>query len=378
MNPKAACRALFLGTGVAFLACATALADDSAAAIAVGGLVSRRETRIVMAKEVLRISPDKVVVDYDFRNDTDEDVTTEVAFPIPPYQYDPAEGPTISDASFSGFKLTVDGKSVAYRTEAKAIVKGKDVTAILTADHIDIATFGHLRDTVGQSHEEEIHTPDVDRLPRAEQQRLAKIGLYDSDDGYGMWDAHLQYHWTQTFPAHSTVHIWHEYAPVVGYTPVFLAGVEELIDHIAKGRAISEDRTEETELLQSLCTDRPFLSALAKNLHESESAAKTDDQKLMAGNTYPQWVDFILTSANTWRQPIEDFTLIVERGKPLDGYGKPRNDERRLISFCSPQNAPVTKLDADHFQVHLTNFIPQSELRIGFFDLPEAKPKLSK
>ena len=28
----------------------------------------------------------------------------------------------------------------------------------------------------------------------------------------------------------------------------------------------------------------------------------------------------------------------------------------------------------DHFQVHLTNFVPTAELRIGFFDVPEAKP----
>ncbi len=60
------------------------LADDSAASIAAGGLVPRRETRIVMAKEVLQISPTQVVVDYDFRNDTDQNVTTEVAFPVPP------------------------------------------------------------------------------------------------------------------------------------------------------------------------------------------------------------------------------------------------------------------------------------------------------
>ena len=79
---------------MAFFAASPALADDSAASIAAGGLVARRETRIVMAKEVLRISPNKVVVDYDFRNDTDQDVTTEVAFPVPPYSYGP-ENPAI-------------------------------------------------------------------------------------------------------------------------------------------------------------------------------------------------------------------------------------------------------------------------------------------
>jgi hypothetical protein len=43
-----------------------AFADDGAASIAAGGLVFTRETRIVMAKEVLTISEKKIVVDYEF------------------------------------------------------------------------------------------------------------------------------------------------------------------------------------------------------------------------------------------------------------------------------------------------------------------------
>lgn len=82
----------------------------------------------------------------------------------------------------------------------------------------------------------------------------------------------------------------------------------------------------------------------------------------------PHWVDFILTSANTWKQPIEDFTLIVERGKPE------LEKDQNIVSFCTPQNAPVTKIDANTFQVHLTNFVPKDELRIGFFDVPPPAP----
>jgi len=367
MNPRALVCTAFLAVLPGACSPTCGFADDSAASIAAGGLVPRRETRIVMAKEVLRISPTKIVVDYDFRNDTDEDVTTEVAFPIPPYGYGP-DSPEISDASFSGFKLFVDGKPVAYRTEAKATLKSKDVTAILTADRIDIASFGHLREGQGPNHVWHVHTADVERLPKTEQQHLAKLGLFDAVDGWGMWDAHVQYHWTQTFPARSTVHIRHEYAPVRGFNPVDLGVVDGLLAHLTKGREIQKDDIEGAKLLESFCTDRPFLSALSKYLRENQSTAKTDSDEQMAGVVYPEWVDFILTSANTWKQPIEDFTLIVERGKP-----DPNQYQTRLVSFCPPQNTPVEKLDADHFQVHLTNFVPTSELRIGFFDLPDAK-----
>lgn len=341
----------------------SALADDSAASIAAGGLVARRETRIVMAKEVLRISPTKIVVDYDFRNDTDQDVTTEVAFPIPPYSYGP-ENPEISDASFSSFKLSVDGKPVAFQIEAKATLHGKDVTEILTADHIDIASFGRVRETVGAY--PEIHTPDIERLSRTEQTRLAQAGLFDAEDGWGTWDAHLQYYWTQTFPAHSSIHIRHEYTPVEGFELMPLETLKNALEK-TQPAANAKDAKFQSEDLATLNRFCPDPSLLPASIRAIENADPENGEFV-----YPQWVDFILTSANTWKQPIEDFTLIVERGKRRDDFGP------RLISFCSPQDAPVEKLDADHFQVHLTNFVPAAELRIGFFDMPKAKPAQAK
>ena len=155
-----------------------AIADDSAAVIAAGGLVPRRETRIVMAKEALRISEKKVIVDYDFRNDTDENVTTEVAFPVSPYEDSP-NGPSISNEFFSDFHLTIDGKTAPFKAEAKATLNGKDVTSILVADRIDIQSFGHLQYPPGTATGNRI--PDLSHLPRAEQNRLARIGLFFVD-----------------------------------------------------------------------------------------------------------------------------------------------------------------------------------------------------
>ncbi|MFZ0930864.1 MAG: DUF4424 family protein, partial [Syntrophobacteraceae bacterium] len=111
---------------------------------------------------------------------------------------------------------------------------------------------------------------------------------------------------------------------------------------------------EDLSLLESFCPDTSLLKEMKRRL-------KADDP--MRGQcAYPQWVDFILTTANSWQRPIEDFTLIIERPQPSN---------ENLISFCSP--GIVEKIDADHFQVHLTNFIPTSELHIGFFKVPLAK-----
>lgn len=323
-------------------------ADDSAAAIAAGGLVPRRETRIVMAKEVLKISPKKVVVDYDFRNDTDEDVTTEVAFPVPPYVDGPNERGAALE-SFSHFKLIVDGATVRFNIEAKALLGNKDVTRILETDHIDIPSFGHNDSKKG--------ILDLNRLPKSEQARLVHLGLFDLNEPIANWTVRLQYHWSQIFPAHSTTHIRHEYTPVVGFTQVWRPAVEALLERRAK-----TDDLDQVQTLKGFCADRQFLTTLERAQLQSESEARSAEDKLTAGVSYPKWVDFVLTTANTWQEPIEDFTLIIERP-----------DSRTLISLCSPANSRVEKVEANHFQVHLTNFIPKSELHIGFFDLPVTK-----
>jgi hypothetical protein len=358
MNPKLTLCAVLFSAGSVLCSPQATFADDSAASIAAGGLVSRRETHIVMAKEILRISPARIVVDYDFRNDTAEAVTTEVAFPVPPYSYGP-ENPAISDGSFSDFKLLIDGKTVACQTEAKATLNGKDVTATLIADKIDIASFGHLKETDGNN--PAIHTPDVDRLPKAEQQHLAKLGLFDAEDGWGLWTVHLQYHWTQTFPAHSTVHIRHEYTPVEGSELMLLDTVENVFEHKQPTGDAENVKyaLEDMKLLEELCPDPQLLSGMIERMEASGAG--------YGQYAHPHWVDFILTSANTWKQPIEDFTLIVGRGKPEEP------GTQTIVSFCSANNAPIEKLDADHFQMHLNNFVPKDELHIGFFDLPEKK-----
>jgi hypothetical protein len=355
MNRNLFSYALLLAVLALLMAPAAVSADDSAAAIAAGGLVARRETRVVMAREVLRISPTKVIVDYDFRNDSDQDVTTEVAFPIPPYTEGPDESPA-SMTSFSDFQVQAGGKPIPVQAEAKAFLNGNEITGVLAADKIDVASFGHHDWDDGR-------IPDFTRLPAAEQKRLEKLGVFGTDPAMGDWTVHLQYHWTQTFPAHSTIHIRHEYTPFQGFELMPRDAIAKALGKLPPG---AESKTEpasdyDVKLLASFCPDPAFLRGIERSM---------DTQNLAdAAYAHPHWVDFILTSANTWRQPIEDFTLIVERGAVF------ANQDKALVSFCSPQNAPVEKLDADHFQVHLTNFIPSAELRIGFFDVETANRK---
>jgi hypothetical protein len=207
--------------------------------------------------------------------------------------------------------------------------------------------------------------PDFTRLPKAAQSKLFKEGLFEDQGGnliFSLYTVHLQYHWTQRFPAHSTVHIRHEYTPVEGWIDYMPADALQLA--LTPGSAQKDAKRwsdSGAKDISSFCPEPELLRGMIRRISEDKN--DLEDYK-----SFPtHWVDFILTSANTWRRPIEDFTLIVERPQP-------KQDWKTLISFCSPANGKVEKLDMDHFQVHLTNFVPASELHIGFFEIPLAKP----
>ena len=303
-------------------------ADDGASSIAAGGVVVlAKEPRITMAREKLEISADKIRVEYEFRNDSDADVTTLVAFPIPDYvlsmeQIEPGW------QGFDDFVLSVNGERVPFQTQSRALVKGRDVTEILGKLQIDVASFGHAK-----SNDE---SPQIHRLSRTGHLRLEKLGIIDSGSDGALWTVKKKYFWTQTFPAHKPTVIRHEYRPVLGST-----------NSIRYALGDDPDKASVKEV-QSMCVDGPLREAL-------KGAAKAPRDY----SSY-SYVDFILTSANTWKQPIEDFTLIITRPKSSAS-------QRTFVSFC--WDGPVRKPDADHFEARATKFVPHKELRIGFFTL---------
>ncbi len=312
-------------------------ADDGAASIAEGGIIlMKREPRIVMAKEVLQISPSKVTVDYDFRNDSDQDITSMVAFPIPDYQMT-VDRP--SNQGFDDFHLWINGEASEFRTDTRALLGDKDYTKLLTDLHIDIGSFGHSTD-FDQS-------PDIQKLSASNRQQLVRLGLIDAaydqrphTNGMPNWHVVKKYYWKQTFLSHKAVHIRHEYSPVLGST-----------SSIRIGWGTNFDNQWAAEGIQSFCIDTGLRDVLQRVVSTKE------------GDAPYEYVDFILTTANTWKTPIEDFTLIVER--PHQTHGDSNDNVAGYVSFC--WEGSVRKLDADHFSAHAVNFVPVKELKVGFF-----------
>jgi Domain of unknown function (DUF4424) len=316
----------------AALASSTALADDGAASIAAGGIVMTREQRITMAKEVLTISEGKVVVDYDFRNDTNGEITTEVAFPIPAYSFDP-NGAFPQAAGFDDFRLWINGKPTEFHTQVRALLGKQDVTSPLKDSRVDVGSFGHYR---WQQNGGPVF-PDVGRLSRQARARLIALTVIDKDDQTPLWSVEKRYYWSQTFPAHATVHIRHQYTPVLGST-----------NSVSYGLLQAKEEPDSAKELASLCIDPALRRTLASYVVDVH-------------NIVPfAYVDFILTTANTWKTPIEDFTLTVDRPHLKDA-------QQNFVSFC--WDGPVLKTDDDHFTVHTTNLTPKKELRIGFISV---------
>jgi hypothetical protein len=329
--------------------CATSgSANDSAASTANGGIQLKREARISMEKERLTIGRTKVTVEYEFLNESDQDITTEIAFPIPAYEYefDDTGGPR----TFDDFRIWVEGQEVKYATEIKATVQDRDSTALLHKFGVDVASFGHF-----SYDDDKLQNYDVTKLSKTSQNTMIRAGLIKSDDLRPQWQVRKTYYWKQEFPAHKILHIRHEYTPAWGWSDLWLQSLDPKRDK----KIGSNSREVQPDPIEDSCID----SSLTKRLTDAVAL------RAKAGSQVPEdivifWVDYILTTANSWKTPIKDFELVVER---------PKTDLSRswYVSFC--WNGKVDRVDSDHFVVRASNFVPLKELHIAFVGVAQIK-----
>ncbi|MBO9724795.1 MAG: DUF4424 domain-containing protein [Novosphingobium sp.] len=293
-----------------------ALANDSSAQLAAGGLVLTRSDTIEMQTEDLEISRSAVKVRYTFLNTSGKDVVSRVAFPLPPvggremFEMD-VSIPLDSSDNFLGFTTRVDGQPVAMDMEQKAMVGTVDRAAWLRAHGIPLAP--HL----GPAQEA------LERLTPADNAEAQRLGLVD-EDGYPAWKLETTYHWLQRFPAGVPVVVEHRYQPSVGGTVATLLGHEP-----------------EAETVRAYCVDAALLTAMnraaARDIHYSEG-----------------WIDYILVTGGNWKKPIGKFRLVVDKERPQD-----------FASFCGDG---VRKIAPTRFEMTKTNWRPEKDLSILFLE----------
>jgi hypothetical protein len=311
------------------LAIATsALANDTTASTGAGGLVLKRTDAIDITSEDLFVSAGEIRIRYVFRNRTPRDVSTVVAFPMPDRDLAEEYG---GDVGYpSDFRTRVAGQLVKAKLERKAVVNGKDQTAVLRQLHVPIAP-----DSINDV------TAAMDRLPDAQKKRLIQLGLagdeeYDND-GKGMkhhliplWTVKDNWWWTQRFPAGRDLVVEHRYVPGVG------GSVESAI-------AFKQFRTtpDTRQMIKKYCVDSDFLAAVDRLSRKDQTN----------GPGMPDtWVDYILTTGANWRSPIGSFRLVVDKGKGGN-----------LVSFCE---SGVKKIGPTQYEVRRSNWRPTRDLHI--------------
>lgn len=313
-------KALRLAALLACLATTPALANDTSAELAAGGLVLTKSDSIEMRSEDLYISEKAVRVRYVFANTSGKDVTVRVAFPMPDiggpgfFQSDVSIPIDDAAANILGFSTKVDGKLVKAQVEQKAIATdGVDRTAWLVANHIPLA----------------VHVAGADEamaaLPKAKRDEAVRLGLYDGEGDEGpQWVLKTTYHWLQTFPAGRPIVVEHAYTPSVGATVATNVGTPY-----------------GGEIKDRYCVDKALTDTVVR-------AAKADKD----GNApwVDRWIDYVLVTGGNWKKPIGDFRLVVDKGSP-----------KNLVSFCG---SGVKKISPIQFEMRRTNWRPEKDLSI--------------
>jgi hypothetical protein len=332
---------------IALLACPVH-ANDGFGGLSATGLTFGQTEAVAMEEEKLFIGIDRISVDYMFRNLTDQDVTGEVIFPLPPVAASAnlESGWNLPEdagrENLVNFTATVDGQPVKVGIDRIAVVEppweegrpaaeqydtpGRDVTA-------DIARFGLPLSVDGMAVQAALSAlSDADL---AELERLGLVDVVRSDSAgvddyiFPLWSVVVRYHWTQTFPAGKVLRISHAYEnrPAGGIF-TWSHPPEDYMQTVA----------------EMYCIDEGTSKALVKAL----SQEPVDGEVYSTGLAYN--IAYVLRTANSWAGPIKRFTLTIDKGAPGN-----------IVSLCADG---IKKTGPTTFVMEKTDYVPDSDLNI--------------
>lgn len=310
-----------------------AWANDTTAQLGTGGLVFVRNENVAMKSEDLFVSPERIRVAYRFHNAAATDQRVLVAFPLPDIVGDPYSMTGIPDGppdNIFRFETSFDGKPVEAVLHQYAFVSNIDYSAELTKLGIPLTPFGTAAQSV------------MLKLPEAEKERLAGLGLVSRDDyraGNGadsdmlpVWTLRSAYSWEATFPAGKEAEVVHTYQPSVGGT------VATTFVSAEKG-PMPESTKEDYDLYRKkYCVDDDLVATLKRKVVTQDGYSSIPYAE--------QWISYVWSTGANWAGPIERFTLTVDKGDPAS-----------LVSFCGEG---VKKTGPTTFQFTAKDWIPDS------------------
>jgi len=333
---------LFILTVCCFSISMPLYANDTSATIAAGVITYTTTDNISMDKETLKISPDKITVTYKFTNHSSQDITSDVAFPLPPspiripntndianifpswdevyHAYSYINGPEgslhniMTNGAFIDFERFVNGTKMHFDSTIKAVDStGQDITKLLRDNNIPLSSLY----ISGFNDESQLAKNPVLK------QKLTRLKLLDKND-LPIWQTQIIYHWKQYFPAKKTIIVSHSYRPYVGYqwlSPEQLNDKKTLADY----------------------------NISSKNKH-AVLAMFSKKQQLV--RLLEVW--YILSTGANWKGPIKSFSLEIT----------PAPNHALILTTL---NKPIKKTKSGNYIINISNFKPDKDLKVLWF-----------
>lgn len=326
-------RKLVITSATTVLLSLPSLANDGFMGLPAGGLTLQKSADISMVDEDLYLSLDKVRVNYQFRNEGTTPVTAQIGFPMPgvpvAINFDPENDygmPGMKSLEVLKFETRVDGKVVKSEPVVRAFLFPKDG---------DAAKWDRFRFTDAKDITAELTAAGVPlnfdakaikaafaKLPDAKKKDWVARGIYTKDIDYerGEWFLSTVYVREQTFQPGKIVRVQHSYKP-------YPAGFVMVSDHFKY----------EPQLKIDTCVDETTDAAIKRVLSPE-----------MGGIGH--LIEYVLTTANTWKGPVGHYRLTVDKGSP-----------KAIVSFCGNG---VKKTGKTTFSLEATNFSPTQDIKV--------------
>lgn len=330
-------RSMFAALALTVALPCAALANDTEAALGLGGLLFERNDQIVMESEDLFLSPDRVRVRYQYRNTGAKPVTILVAFPLPDVPLtgvDPDwEGRAYPDWEQYGMKTRVDGVDVQLMRIDIPKLEGKDISARLR-------TLGWpTRYWEDERFAQTLRTMSADDKSEYVGEGLLTTDGMAAQEVRPAWTVSTSYVRTQTFAPGVPVTVEHSYYPQTGGT------VTTGLDRSARDESMAGPEGYEARF----CVDQPFLRGYDRQRYRADGSI---NEAVFPTET---WLSYVLKTGANWKGPIKRFKLTVDK-----------QDPRKLVSLCMDG---LTKISPTRFEVVKTDFEPAQDIDVLFITM---------
>lgn len=313
-------------------------ANDTVAAVNLGGLELSPSAAVEMESEDLYLSEERVRVRYVFANNSSQAEHLLISFPLPvPNERELEEAQDsgmYQEWSQLDFQTLIDGKPAPLERYDVPMVRGKSVEARLKQLGYPVL---HWRD--------EGLSDRLNALPDQVASALVAEGILidDAESGGGAvrnlrpgWVVQTHVTRFQTFLPGSKVTVEHSYRPMVG------GSASGSLHRDYRDMALNGP----DGLAAPYCIDPAFLAAYDRRVYGGKAKAEPDPDI----TTVQTWFGYVLKTGANWLGPIKHFRLVVDKGRP-----------ENLVSFCMDG---VKKISPTQFEVVRTNFEPTRDLDV--------------